>query len=87
MKGASAIEFLFCFFFEKFKFCGLLDKVIQIFSLSSNIPCTCGFYFMKSEYNFSTISKAIEINVYVFEKKLWMFIFLCILLDLLYSTK
>lgn len=37
----------------------------DLFLLLSNIPCTCGFYIMKSEYNFSTISKAIETGVYV----------------------
>lgn len=37
----------------------------DLFLLLSNIPCTCGFYIMKSEYNFSTISKAIEACVYV----------------------
>lgn len=37
----------------------------DLFLLLSNIPCTCGFYIMKSEYDFSTISKTIETGVYV----------------------
>lgn len=37
----------------------------DLFLFLSNIPCTCGFYIMKSEYDFSTISKTIETGVYV----------------------
>lgn len=37
----------------------------DLFLSLSNIPCTCGFYIMKSEYDFSTISKTIETGVYV----------------------
>lgn len=52
-------------FFFLINFAVSLTSDIDLFLLLSNIPCTCGFYIMKSEYNFSTISKAIEACVYV----------------------
>lgn len=52
-------------FFFLINFAVSLTSDIDLFLLLSNIPCTCGFYIMKSEYNFSTISKTIETGVYV----------------------
>lgn len=56
IKGASAIEFFFLN-----KFCGFVDKVIQI----CFYYCRIFHVLMKSEYDFSTISKTIETGVYV----------------------